>query len=157
MGSGEEVNRYFPTQTNGAENSAPLSDSDILQRLCPDYLAMGMSLDEYWNGDAELPRYYREAYKLKRKKENFDAWLHGYYVYHALQCVSPLFRDWVRDHHPEKYMSEQLELYPEKKVTAVSEQKEADKKELANQAFIKAWVKRVNQKKSDKKEGEANG
>ena len=117
---------------------------------------MGMTADEYWNGDAELPRYYREAYKLRQQHENYNAWLQGFYVYHAMQCVSPMFRDWMKDHSPEKYMSEPLELFP-KKAEEVSEQKKADDKELANQEIIKAWVRRVNQKKNEKKEGVTNG
>lgn len=150
MGSSEEVNHYFP-RNDGAEKSAPLSDGELLERLCPDYLAMGMTIDEYWNGDAELPVYYREAYQLKRRQKNFDAWLNGYYVYNALVCASPLFRDWLKDHHPEKYMQEPLDLYPKKNPESIAQQQE-DEKELANQEIIKAWVKRVNRIKAEKKE-----
>lgn len=155
MGSSEEVTHYFP-KNDGAEKSAPLSDSELLQRLCPDYLAMGMSLDEYWNGDAELPRYYREAHRLKRQQANTDAWLHGFYVYQALERVSPLFRDWVKDHHPEKYMLEPLDLYPKKNEVS-TEQQQTDAKELANQEYIKAWAKRVNRLKAEKEGGVTNG
>ena len=120
--------------------------------MCPDYLAMGMSLDEYWYGDAELTTYYRKAHRLKRRQANQDAWMQGFYVYHAMQCVSPLFRDWVKDHRPEKYMNEPLDLYPDTEDNKSVDQEREDAKELANQATIKAWINRVNRLKSEKKE-----
>lgn len=128
-----------------------MSDGELLKKAFPQYLAMGMTSDEYWNGDAELPRYFREAHLLRRKQANFDAWLNGYYVYNALLCASPLFRDWVKDHRPEEYFGEPLDLYPDKK-TISEEQRLEDARELANQAKVKAWVSRVNRLKSEKKE-----
>ena len=51
---------------------------------------MGMSYDQYWNDDALLVKFYREADELKRRRENFNAFLTGRYVYDALCCVAPV-------------------------------------------------------------------
>ena len=119
---------------------------------------MGMTYDEYWNGDAELPRFYREAHRLRRIQENHNAWLHGLYVYHAMSSVSPLFRDWVKDHTAEKYLEQPFDLYPKKK-TVSQEQEAEDARERANQEIIKQWVNRANRLYEDKHRegGNANG
>ena len=46
-----------------------------------------MSPAEYWDGDPSLPRYYREAYRIKQEQENQQAWLQGLYFYNALGAV----------------------------------------------------------------------
>ena len=153
MGSGE-VN-HFPSP-NEPKKEEPVDYAKIFDTLCPDYMAMGMTYDEYWNGDADMPRFYREAHRLRKEQANFDAWLHGLYTYHALAAVSPLFRDWVKDHKPENY-TQPLDLYPKKK-TVSQEQEAEDAKERANQEIIKQWVKRANRLYEEKhKEGAANG
>ena len=153
MGS-SQVSDYFPERKDYTETTY----GEIARRLCPDYLAMGMSLKEYWEGDPENYEYVREAHRLKRKQANFDAWLNGLYVYSALQRVSPLFRDLIKDHKPEDYLTEPIELYA-KEQTVQEEQVKEDERELANQAKVKAWVERVNRLKADnsKKEGSVNG
>lgn len=145
---------YFPekkTDTN-------VNYGEIIGKLCPDYLAMGMTLNEFWDGDADNLVYVREADRLRKQQRNFDAWLQGRYVYEALLCASPMFRDWVKDHHPDKYPEEPYELYPEKK-TVSDEQRAEDLRELENQAKVRAWVDRVNrlQAEKQKKEGMSNG
>lgn len=115
---------------------------------------MGMSPSEYWDGDPKLTTYYRDAQRLKDKKENFNAWLHGLYIYNAMVCVSPLYRDWVKDHHPEKYFAEPIEIYPKTKAEAKDDETRQDK---ANEAAILSWIQRVNRKFEQEKEDASNG
>ena len=153
MGS-NQVDDYFPLKKQDTEQMAY---GEIIKRLAPDYLAMGMSLSEYYDGDPDWLEDVRKAHELRLKQANHDAWLHGLYVYNALKSVSPLFRDWVKDHTPDKYPLEPFDLYPSK-TDAKSEQKEQDDKDLKNQATIRAWVDRVNRLQNQKnKEGVANG
>lgn len=70
-----------PTQSQQKTNL------EVLEESCPYYLAMGMSMDEYWNGDPVLAKYYRKAYAIKREKENEDFWLQGMYFYDALSTA----------------------------------------------------------------------
>ena len=49
-----------------------------------------MTYDQYWNGDANLPRYYRKADKIRQERINAEAWLHGLYIYEALCDVAPV-------------------------------------------------------------------
>lgn len=50
---------------------------------------MGMTYEEYWNGDIEMPRYYLRAYKQRQDDLNFWAWMQGAYVYEAVMRLVP--------------------------------------------------------------------
>lgn len=54
-------------------------------------MSIGMSYDDFWEGDVALPKFYREAYKLKQERElnqtNFAAWLQGFYNAQAYAVV----------------------------------------------------------------------
>lgn len=149
MGSSEVI-CYFP-QNDGAEESALLSEADILRKFCPHYLAMGMSADEYWHGDAELCRYYREAYAMKRQAANEDAWMHGFYVYSALKKASPLFRDWVKDHSPEMYFEKPIPFFEQSEEVRKQEEMKQD---LDVQDTLRSWIHKFNK---NKKEDTPNG
>ena len=63
MGSG--VKSRFPTEDKGEGESSPLSYADILDKMCPDYMAMGMTWQEYWEGDPEMAIAIRKVYEMK--------------------------------------------------------------------------------------------
>lgn len=73
-------------------SAAPVSYTEIFYQHLPYYLSIGMTYEQFWHGDNELKRYYRQAHDLKRKRDNFDLWLQGKYIYDALCCVAPLLR-----------------------------------------------------------------
>lgn len=77
----------FLTEKSSEENKLP---SEIFKEQFPGYLAIGMTYDEYWNGDPELPKYYRKADEIRQKRINAEAWLYGRYVYEALCSMVPL-------------------------------------------------------------------
>ena len=56
--------------------------------VLPTYIAIGMSVEEFWNGSPYLAVSYREANKIKSEKENGNAWWQGAYIYEALQAVA---------------------------------------------------------------------
>lgn len=41
-------------------------------------------MDEYWHSNPYLAVYYRKAHKLHIEQQNYEAWLSGLYVHHAL-------------------------------------------------------------------------
>ena len=55
-----------------------------------------MTPEQYWDGDPSLPKYYRKAYELQRKRTNEDLWLQGMYIYEALCDVSPLLQAFAK-------------------------------------------------------------
>ena len=88
------------------------------------YLAIGMTWDQYWNEDCMLVKYYREAYKLRRKERNHDLWLQGLYIYHALCDASPLFRFSTKSQKAEPYLNEPIAITQEE----VRERQERDER-----------------------------
>ena len=116
-----------PTQTQHKTNL------EGLEEACPMYMAMGMTLDEYWNGDPVLAKYYRKAYAIKREKENEDFWLQGMYFYDALSTVI---------HNALKSKNEKARNYTEKPYDFKKEKTEEDKaKEVQiEQEKAYAWM-----------------
>lgn len=53
-------------------------------------MAMGMTYDQYWNGEPEMAKYYLKADKIRMSKRNLELWLMGGYVYEAICDVSPI-------------------------------------------------------------------
>lgn len=90
-----------PSPDNKKEK--PVSASRIFEEQCPVYMSYGMSYEDYWNGDNELPRYYRELAAIRVKERDYHAWLTGLYFYSALARVYPLFNALSKD-KPEPYL-----------------------------------------------------
>lgn len=50
-------------------------------------MSIGMTYDEYWNQEALLVKFYREAYQQSSKQRNYELWLQGYYVHYAVSIA----------------------------------------------------------------------
>lgn len=87
-----------------------LSLVNLLDENCPYYLAMGMSYDEYWNGDIDLIKIYRSKSKIENERTNYNAWLHGRYVYDALVAVAPALNAFSKKPKPIDYLSEPYKM-----------------------------------------------
>lgn len=81
------------------EQAEPKSYGDIFDELFPHYLVMGMSPEEYWDGESSLKKAYRIAYKLRIENEQQTAdrnmWMMGLYIREALQSVYILVNGFV--------------------------------------------------------------
>ena len=55
-------------------------------------MSIGMSYEDFWDGDVDMVTTYRMAAELRDKRRNQELWLQGMYVYEALCDASPLFR-----------------------------------------------------------------
>ena len=82
----------------GDGQSVPFSNSYTTKfyDVFPFYLSIGMTPEQYWDGDPSLPKYYRKAHELQRKRRNEDLWLQGMYIYEALCDVSPLLQAFAK-------------------------------------------------------------
>ena len=50
-------------------------------------MSIGMSYDDYWNGDCELTKHYRNAHEVMLKQRNYELWLQGLYIHEAVGVV----------------------------------------------------------------------
>ena len=133
----------------------PLRHSEIFEAQFPHYLAIGMSADEYWNGDCQLVKAYREAEKLRFDRMNFEMWLQGRYVYDAICCAYPLLNAMSKKTEAYPYNDEPYK-FPKSEKERIEIQREAEKKEyMAERAKIEAML--VNANQSFMKRGEDSG
>ena len=82
----------------GDGRSVPFSNSytTTFNEAFPFHLSIGMTPEQYWDGDPMLAKYYRQADELKRKRKNQELWLQGMYIYEALCDVSPILRPFAK-------------------------------------------------------------
>lgn len=64
--------------------------------MCPRYMAMGMSYEEFWDGDPRMAEYYRKADELKTEKRNLELWLQGMYIYEAIIDIAPILHAFAK-------------------------------------------------------------
>ena len=52
--------------------------------MFPYYLSIGMSYEQFWDGEPRLAVAYRKAEELRRRRMNEELWLNGVYTAEAL-------------------------------------------------------------------------
>lgn len=110
-------------------------------------MSIGMSYNEFWNGDVSMVEAYRKADELRLKQRNYELWLQGMYVYEALCDASPLFRFTMKGSiKPESYVKEP---YP---ITPLEAQERAEREARAKEERFKAefalFAERIKKKMS---------
>ena len=142
---------------DGDEGLTYKSYADIFEQLCPYYMSIGMSYDEFWNGDVAMVKAYRVAYELKEKRRNQELWLQGMYFYEALCDASPLFRFSMKKGmiKPEPYLHEPYPIT----VAEVREReaREAVKREERIKAGFAAFTERMRNKMPQEAHSQNNG
>ena len=126
------------------------------KKLCPFYISIGMTYNQFWFEDVELTRIYLEAYKLKQKREaeesKWKIWEQGLYIYEALCDVSPILRAFSKVKKPLPYPSKPygIEEFEDKKTKRKrrnrkkEEELEKKKEELdlaRTQIFFQNWAR----------------
>lgn len=116
-------------------------------------MAMGMTPDEFWDGENELPKYYREAKKIRDEEANHHAWLQGLYIYDAIGRLAPALKAFSK-RKPEKYMAEP---YPLTKDDADAKA-ERDAKTTSDKmfAYMQSKMTAINKKFMKGSESDAN-
>ncbi len=105
-----------------------------------------MTADEYWDGDNALPKYYREAYRMKQEQVNHEAWFYGMYVYDALVSAMSHLSSKKSDH--KSYAEKPYSFKPED----IKKDNEAKKIEAEARAevWMKTWVSATQKMFKDK-------
>lgn len=74
----------------------PPSYSEVFYEQFPGYLAIGMTEEQYFDGDSQLVKYYRRADKIRAERQNQQAWLQGAYFYDALARIAPVLHAYAK-------------------------------------------------------------
>lgn len=95
---GELVSSSLSTVGGGEPNrSAPsFTYTEKFYEVFPYYLAIGMTYEQFWEGDCTLTKYYRKADEIKKERRNEEIWLQGMYIYEALCDVSPVLHAFAK-------------------------------------------------------------
>ena len=113
-------------------------------------MSIGMTYDQYWYGDVRMVRAFVEAEKLRQKRIDEEAWLHGAYILRALDAtVGNMFREKGQRpaEYPSKPMTYREEDYKSAEKTVEQEQQEAVWANVYMDNFVrwgKDWGKKVN-------------
>lgn len=135
--------------TGGSEQeddaSPPFTYAERFHQAFPQYLAIGMSAEEFWDMDCTLVLDYRKAEELRNAKKNQELWLQGMYIYEALCDVAPVMRAFAKKGtKPHKYPAEPYALTEkERKETTEKQERKVFNKGLA---MMEALMKSNNQK-----------
>ena len=106
----------------------------------PYYLAIGMTPEQYWDGDPALAKYYRQADELKLERLNQQLWLQGMYVYEAICDASPILRAFAKKGtKPHPFTEKPYPLTAKQRVSdaAAKEKAVSEKGKRMMEAFMK--------------------
>lgn len=94
----ELVSSSLSAKEEGGQNSSlsSFTYTEKFYEFFPYYLSIGMTYEQYWEGDCTLVKYYRKAEELRNEKRNQELWLQGMYVYEAICDVSPILQAFAK-------------------------------------------------------------
>lgn len=149
MGS-ELVSNSPPHYGGGSDNgSAPSSLTEQFYEHLPFYLSIGMTFEQYWDGDCLLAKYYRKAHQMRQQRRNQELWLQGAYFYEALTDVAPVLHAFAKKGtKATPYLSDPFALT----LKEVKERREREEKLKYDKqkARIAAWAAKTNMQMAEK-------
>ena len=134
--------------------------TEIFEKMCPYYMAIGMTYDQYWRDDVTIPEMFRKAYKIKQEEIKWQTWEEGVYTYEALCKVSPVLHAFAKKGtKPLPFSTEPYgikKLQEERKEKEEKEKQEevfAENERMRAEIFFNNWV-RATKNHFEKKAGE---
>ena len=128
------------------------SYGDIFDEFLPQYMAIGMTYDEYWDGEFGTKRAARKAYEIRVKNEQMMAdrqnWYMGQYVMSALHATPLLvagFNVKPSTQLPDYIEKPILETVEEQQKEEVRRKKEEDQTMMA-MAMMQAAFQKFNKR-----------
>ena len=148
------------------KQTSPTPYGDTFDELLPHYMAMGMTYEDFWEGEYGTKKACREAYRIRMENDQHimdrNYWYMGQYIMAAIQAT-PLIVPGVNmkkgaslpDYPDKPFMVKQEELKREED----RKKHEEDQSKLA-MAMFQAWTARFNkniEKRLEKQEQEGSG
>ena len=134
--------------TEGSGHKDSLSSFTYTEKfyeLFPYYLSIGMTPEQYWDGDSTLVKYFRKAEELRNEKRNQEMWLQGMYFYEALCDVSPILHAFAKKGTKPVHYSSKPYALNEKQIKRDEEEKQRKLVEKGKR-FMEAMAASVNKK-----------
>lgn len=126
-------------------------------KYCPFFISIGMTYEQFWEGDPTITKDYLKAYKLKQKRiaetAKWIMWEQGLYVYEAICDVAPVLRAFSKSTKPLPYPDKPHGL--EKDVQKIQDEEKRKKQEeldmYRTQIFFTNWANATKKHFQDKK------
>lgn len=106
----------------------------MFEYLCPVYMSYGMTYEQYWYGDPNMVKAFRDAFTLQRRMRNEDMWIQGMYIYKALEAVIGTAFGKNRI----KYVEEPFDIFPK---TDLEKEQENEKERQKLIDYLNSWIK----------------
>ena len=136
MGSSESITK------SGDSTVEYISLTKLFEHECPYYMSYGMSFDEYWNEDAYLVKFYRDAYKLKIRYDDVFMWKQGMYIYEALCDVSPILHAFSKKGtKPLQYRTKPMSEQQKEMKTEKEKEIQVQNEQLKARIFFENWAR----------------
>lgn len=134
------------TEGSGQSGSLPsFTYTEKFYELFPYYLSIGMTPEQYWDGDCTLVKYYRKAEELRNDKRNQELWLQGMYVYEAICDVAPILHAFAKKGtKPTPYSTKPYPL--NEKQSERDEEEKQRKLTEKGKRFMEAMATNINKK-----------
>lgn len=123
-----------------------ISLTKLFEEVCPVFMVMGMSYDQFWRDDPTIAKMYLRYNKMKKKNEaitkKWDMWEQGAYVYEALNNVAPILRPFSKATKPLPYPEKPYGIdYLEKDEEQIKKDKlqEEENERLKTLIFLQQW------------------
>ena len=132
--------------------------TEVFEKMCPYYMAIGMTYDQYWRDDVTMPIMFRKTYKIKQEEIKWQIWEEGVYTYEALCKVSPVLHAFAKNgtkplpFSSEPYGIQKIREEREEK-EKIKEDKKVDNERMRAQIFFNNWY-RATKKHFENKAGE---
>lgn len=110
----------------------------------PYYLSIGMTAEQFWEGDPHLVKYYRQAEEIRNDKRNQELWLQGLYVYEAICDASPILQAFANK-------GTKARPYPDKPYAITKKQREREAAEreraiaMKGKRMMEMFAKQLNE------------
>ena len=133
-------------RVGGTIAALPLSLTAVFENACPYYMEMGMTYEQFWDGDVSAHKAFREAKRLRTIETNRTLWLQGLYIYEALLDVGQYTKAFSKA-KPRPYRDAPIDLFEK-------ERKEREEREQRERYFrmkekMELFAKRLNEKRHE--------
>lgn len=122
--------------------------SEKFNELCPFFISIGMTYEQFWYDDLTIAKMYLKAYKIKQERElemdQWHMWKQGMYIYEAFCDVSPVLHAFSKKGTkplPYPEVPYGMERYKQEKKDREPTEQEVENERLKAQIFFRNWEK----------------
>lgn len=151
MGSELLTGEERKVNEGGSDEELPFSVAEMFDDCFPYYLSIGMTYEQYWDGEPSLVVAYRKAEDIRAHRKNWELYMNGRYVYDAVMRLIPSLNMW-KPKEPIEYMSEPYPLTKKEYQDRIAREERKKQEEIRAKMF--AFAKAHSTKKNEVEEQE---